>query len=131
MINTAEQKQVQVMSLGQNIKKLSFESKMNRYQLAKLKGQNPSVNFSIGTKQEKIGDTDHEVVSKIGEKREEIFKAQLEYAGIFRIEGEVVRHYMAILMMDIVYKVHWIMQKKLGELEQPKPLLIEAIRDIR
>jgi preprotein translocase subunit SecB len=98
MLNTKGSKQpeqVMVTCVGQYIRKLSFDSLKNKLELGKIEIQKPTVSYSIATKQEKIGDTEHEVillievVSKIGEKSEEVFKLQLEYAGIFKIEGEI------------------------------------------
>jgi len=98
MLNTKGSKQpeqVMVTCVGQYIRKLSFDSLMNKHELAKIEAHKPVISLNITTKQEKIGDTDHEVIllieaeSRIGEKNEEVFKLQLEYAGIFKLEGQV------------------------------------------
>lgn len=95
ILEQPEQQTLQVTHLGQFVKKLFFEIKKSRHELEKSSDLKPSINFKLATKKTAISENDYEVilyievVAKLGEKGEELFKTELEYAGIFRLTGSV------------------------------------------
>jgi len=87
--------QVKVIPLGQYTKKLNCEVLKTPYEISKLKEAKPNIEFKLATKKEELDNNNHEVtlhieaISNIEQTKENIFEVELEYSGVFHIEGDV------------------------------------------
>lgn len=94
--NEMSQLQIKVINTGQYIKKMSFQINKHHKEVTKSGGFEPQLEYSLGTRKDKIDTDEYEVTLQIGVKcknksnsEDILFTLSLDYVGIFTLSGEI------------------------------------------